>query len=168
MAFVYRVINPVVKTILKSRFHGVLSNNTLMISFVGRKSGNTYEIPISYARDGAQFLCFTARGNQWWRNLRDGVVINLLVAGDHLDATSYLEMTERDTIVRDLMLFLTQVPRDAKPSGVRLDKAGKPHADDLAAAAESLVSIRFTAVAGANHANHANHADHADHADIKE
>lgn len=120
------------------------------MSFVGRKSGKPYEIPISYARDGGHFLCFTAKENQWWRNLRGDVVVQLLVAGKRIDATTRLEMVDRQAMASDLSLFLTQVPRDAKPSGVRLDKQGNPCVDDLSTAAERLVSIRFAALATTN------------------
>lgn len=150
MALIYKAINPVVKTILKSPIHRVLSNNTLLLSFVGRKSGSPYEIPISYARDGDQFLCFTAKENQWWRNLKGDVVTQLLVAGDRIDVTNRLDEAQYKDMVDDLTLFLTQVPRDAKPAGVRLDKSGVPYVADLTTAAENLVGIRFTPVATTN------------------
>ncbi len=153
MALIYKIINPVVKALLRSPFHSVLSNNTLVLSFVGRKSGRRYEIPISYARDGVQFLCFTAKANQWWRNLRGEAVTQLLVAGHPIAATNQLIVTQNDAVIDDLALFLAQVPRDAKPAGVRLDSKGIPNADDLATAVDSLVCIRFTALAITNHAD---------------
>ena len=146
----YQLINPIVKTVLKSPIHSALSNNTLLMSFAGRKSGKSYEVPISYARDSDQFLCFTAQENQWWRNLRGDVDVQLLVAGICINATTRLEMADHTAMANDLAIFLTQVPRDAKHSGVRLDKRGIPCVSDLSNAAKNLVSIHFTVIARTN------------------
>ncbi len=143
MSLIYRVINPIVKTILKSPAHGVLSHNTLLLRYQGRKSGQRYELPISYARSGDQIFGFTARKNRWWLNLQGGVAIELLLAGDWVFAHAQVETHDLETITSALAVFLLAVPRDAKPSGVRLAADGSPDASDLKAAAQRLVALRL-------------------------
>ena len=42
----YRTINPIVRTILRSPFHGLMCKNTLLLEFTGRKSGRTLLPPL--------------------------------------------------------------------------------------------------------------------------
>ena len=43
-----RVLNPVVKALLGSPLHGLLSHDLMVLSFSGRKSGKQYAIPVGY------------------------------------------------------------------------------------------------------------------------
>ena len=67
----FSIINPIVRFILRSSAHGLMSHNTVLLEFTGRKSGKVYTMPVSYHRNKAQVHCFTERNNQWWRNLAD-------------------------------------------------------------------------------------------------
>lgn len=67
-------VNKIATIVLRSPLHGLLSHNTLLLSFQGRRSGKTYTIPLSYTQKGDVVLCFTRRGNNWWKNLRGGTL----------------------------------------------------------------------------------------------
>ena len=68
--FVFRLLNPVMKGVLKSPIHAMVSEQIMIISFTGRKSGQSYSTPVSYYQENANVICFTHAG--WWKNLVGG------------------------------------------------------------------------------------------------
>ncbi len=63
----YRIVNPVMATILRSPLHWLLSDALLLLSFRGHKSDKPYTIPVGYLQDGERLHLFCHAG--WWRNL---------------------------------------------------------------------------------------------------
>lgn len=145
---IYKFLNPIVKTLLRSPFHGMLSRNTLILHYTGVKSGRAYALPVSYLREGNDAFCFTGRSNRWWRNLKNGRSVRLTLRGRRVDGIANVESEDEAAIAAILDRFLRATPRDAGPSGVRLDKHGVPNPEDVAVAATKLVSIRISLVAG--------------------
>ena len=94
-------------------------------------------------REGKRFICFTAASNVWWRNLRGGAAVEVLVAGVSYRATATPDDSGDAQIESALTTFLTAVPRDAGPAGVRLGADGVPDADDIRTVAGTLVMIRL-------------------------
>jgi len=47
--------NPIMKWILGSPLHRVVSKSTMLVTFTGRKSGKQYTIPVNYVREGDVF-----------------------------------------------------------------------------------------------------------------
>lgn len=140
----YAVINPVVKLLLGSPLHGVMSNNTMVLEFTGRKSGNTYSTPVSYYQEGDQVHCLTGKDYKWWRNLAGGNEVRLTLRGKSVVGRPSVIADDGPPLRRALHDFLVAVPRDAKFAGVRLDKEGQPNNEDIEKASPSLVSISIT------------------------
>jgi len=73
--------NTIVIWLLKSPFHGLMSRNTALIGYEGRKTGKHYFVPVNYVRtageDGDQLLISSERGRTWWRHLRGASPIDL-------------------------------------------------------------------------------------------
>ncbi|SIK38592.1 Uncharacterised protein [Mycobacteroides abscessus subsp. abscessus] len=63
-------VNKVVRGVLRSPLHPVLSGNIALFTFTGRKSGKEYNVAATYVRDGDVLTIFTDR--TWAKNLRDG------------------------------------------------------------------------------------------------
>ena len=82
----YQLINPPISLLLKSPLHRVMSANTLIVEFKGRKSGKTMATPISYHQTDDVIHCFTGRAGIWWRNLMAGNPVKLLIKGEWLSA----------------------------------------------------------------------------------
>jgi hypothetical protein len=143
MNLLYRMINPVVKGLLRSPMHGLMSNNTMVLSYGGQRSGKQYELPISYARFDGDLYGFTAKDGQWWRNFRNHGEATVLVGRQNLDVTVSILSELGEDLARRLTGFLQLVPRDAKPAGVRM-RQGQPVQEDVAAAVQRLVGLRFT------------------------
>lgn len=137
----YAVINPIVKFILRSPLHGLMSRNTLLLEFKGRKSGNVYTTPVSYHATGGLLHCFTDRNNKWWHNLRDAQEVGLTLRGRKLAGRPTVladGSTRVQTALHDLLLAS---PRDASHAGVGFDAEGRPVASDVAEASKGLVLI---------------------------
>ena len=145
----FAVINPVVKSVLRSPLHGLMSRNTMLLEFQGRKTGRRYSTPVTYLERDGTVHCFTDRTNAWWRNLQDGAEVRLTLRGDAVTGKSTVVTDGGEEMQRVLVDFLRGAPRDASYAGVELDSAGEPRADHVAAAAGRLAWIRIEPAHGA-------------------
>lgn len=150
MTIFYKVINPVVKAILRSRFHKLLSHNTLVLEYVGNRSGRHFSLPISYFKQGQMVYGFTSKENRWWRSLRGKATVQLTLQGRTVSALANVQDHEVHVIAQRFTEFLTAVPRDAKPSGVRLNENRTPNAEDILSAAGRLACVQFTLLGSAS------------------
>ena len=83
IAFMNRVVNPVVRLILRSPLHPLLSRYLLLLTVTGRTTGRTWTLPLQYAeRDGSIWI---VPGNpahkRWWRNLAGDAPATLTIKG---------------------------------------------------------------------------------------
>ncbi len=76
--------NPVMKALLRSPLHRLLSGSTLLITVIGRKTGREYTFPVGYERDGDRVTITVGWPEQkvWWRNLRDAGPVRLRIGGE--------------------------------------------------------------------------------------
>lgn len=142
----YRLINPPVKALLRSPLHGLLSHNTLLLEFTGRRTGRLLSTPISYHQADGHYHCFTSRSSGWWRNLEGTRPVQIRVAGRRVAAIPKLERENRECVSVALRAFLLAVPRDAAHAGVRLDKRGEPAEADIQRVVPDMVYLRFIPV----------------------
>jgi len=73
-------MNPVMRRLLQSPAHRLLSGQLMLLEYTGRMTGRTYVIPIGYFAWGSGSV-LSVSGTRWWRNLRDGRPVILLVRG---------------------------------------------------------------------------------------
>lgn len=45
--------------LLRSPFHGVVSNSLMLVTFTGCKTGNEYTTPVGYRQEGDTLTVFT-------------------------------------------------------------------------------------------------------------
>ena len=72
MWFRNRLVNPVVRLLLRSPLHPVLSRSLMILGYQGRKTGRWRSLPCMYARDGQDLYVVPGQaGRKVWRhNLR--------------------------------------------------------------------------------------------------
>jgi hypothetical protein len=78
------VVNPVVRILLRSPAHRVLSRSVLLLAYTGRRSGVRRELPAMYAVLGDRFVVVAGQPDTktWWRNFAgDGRPVAVTVAG---------------------------------------------------------------------------------------
>src|SRR5438477_6439142 len=139
--FMHRVINPLMRLGLSSRFHPQAGSDTLMVlSFRGRRSGKTFQFPIGYMQDGSMLICYSPFG--WWKNLAGGVPVTVVLRGQPLSGSAEV-CTDTATIQTGMDRYLRHNPGDAKYFSVKTDANGNPSPADIAHAAERNVQIRI-------------------------
>jgi deazaflavin-dependent oxidoreductase (nitroreductase family) len=142
-----RFFNPVVRTVLRSPFHGLLSGHILLLTYTGRRSGRQYTLPVGYLRDGDALLIVSQHSElkRWWRNLRGDVPVAVLLRGQRVNA--------RADVIEDPAAVAVEVERLIERLGAReasrqlymsLDVAPPPTREQLAQALPGVVVVRIT------------------------
>jgi deazaflavin-dependent oxidoreductase (nitroreductase family) len=137
----FSVINPLVRTLLRSPIHGFWSKSLMLITFTGRRSGRVFTTPVRYVRVGDGVRCFTSAEGLWWRNLREGADITLRIEGK--DRPFHAIPMDRDPVrVREaLEQYLALFPQDAAYHGIRLNKDKTPIVADLDRASHEAIVV---------------------------
>jgi deazaflavin-dependent oxidoreductase (nitroreductase family) len=132
--------NPLMIWLLRSPLHKIASKNTLLITFIGRKSSKKYTTPVNYVIDINVIFITSLRGRTWWRNLRRDVKISVHLQGKDLE--TYGEVIEDgENIEEQLMRYLQKLPQYTWYFKAGLDPEGHPDPDDVAQAAKERVMI---------------------------
>jgi len=141
MTLLFKIINPVMKLILRSPLHAVMSNRIMIIMFTGRKSGRQYSTPISYFQEGDQVICFTH--SPWWKNMAESADVGLRIRGEILRGLAVAINDDVERKVESLTKMLKALPGEASFYNVQFDEYGEPLQEDLELAAREAVMIHI-------------------------
>jgi hypothetical protein len=133
-------MNRIMSGLLRSPFHFVVSRTIMLITFTGRKSGQTYTTPISYAREGSVVTAFT--GAKWSRNLAGGAPVTLRIKNKDYAGRGDAIADDKVAVAEGLRDFLRVVRFDARFYGVNFDDDGEPNWDEVQRAAQRATMIR--------------------------
>jgi deazaflavin-dependent oxidoreductase (nitroreductase family) len=134
-------INHAMKAILRSPLHGVVSKSILLITFIGRKSGETYTTPVSYSLHDGQVNIFTHAN--WWKNLRGEAPITMRIRGREIQGLAEPVAEDKHAVAAGLAEHLRMVPSDARYYQVTFDDNKNPRAEEVEKAAQSVIMIRI-------------------------
>jgi deazaflavin-dependent oxidoreductase (nitroreductase family) len=139
------IVNPVMKAILRSPLHGLVSSGMMLLSFTGRKSGKQFTTPVSYVYQGDDLLVISLEERKWWRNMQGGAPVKLRLQGEDVAATA-TAYTDDDTVRETTLYMLERVPAMRRFYGdVELDERGHPvNPADIDKMIEGRVVVRFT------------------------
>jgi ABC-type molybdate transport system ATPase subunit len=143
----WRLINPLVVFILRSPLHFLASKNLIFITFQGRKSQKTYNIPVSYHREGNDLIALTLKQNLWWKNLKSIKRTQITLLGNKEDVS--LTIVDQDTkfIKEKMRELIIEKPIDAYFAKVKLDNNRLPLEEDLEEASQKHIVLKFTLIA---------------------
>ncbi len=114
----------------------------MLLEYVGSRSGSTYTTPVGYfAWDDGDLVSFSSSG--WWRSLRDGRPVRLLVRGRWRGA---VPTVQEDLGARADLLgeFVRRFgPRLARRFYLGLPRDRAPTREEELRAATSLAVVRF-------------------------
>ena len=134
------VLNPVMRGLLRSPLHGVTSHNIGIVHFKGRKSGRSFNTPLSYTREGNVVRLLSNQSTRWWVNFRgEGVRVEMEIARQRLPGTATLLEGDSEALREGVRRFIRALPRDARVYGLKLDANGEVIEDSLGAIADELV-----------------------------
>jgi nitroimidazol reductase NimA-like FMN-containing flavoprotein (pyridoxamine 5'-phosphate oxidase superfamily) len=144
MWFRNHLVNPLVRWLLRSPLHPVLSRSLVILSYQGRTTGRWYSLPCMYARDGQDLYVVPAQPGRkvWWRNLRQPTPVRLHLQGQELEGTAAAR-SDPEAVAAGLRRYLARYPKTAKPLGVRLDANGTLHGTTTAAHPLVVVTVHL-------------------------
>ena len=137
----FALINPVVRSLLRSRMHGPWSKSLLLITFTGRKSGRVFTTPVRYVREGETIRCFTSSENQWGRNLRGGADVILRITGQEASYHATVIENDPEETRKWLQYYLAKFPQDAAYHEIGLEKNKSLVAEDLDRASRNAIVV---------------------------
>jgi deazaflavin-dependent oxidoreductase (nitroreductase family) len=137
----FAIINPVMRFLLRSPLHFLLSNSLMLITFTGRKSGRKFTTPVRYIQTDDRVRCFTAAENQWWRNLRSGGRVSLLIKRQSGEYQAQAIFDNPAEIKEQLMSYLALFPQDAAYHDIRINKDKSLNEQDLEQAARNAIVV---------------------------
>jgi deazaflavin-dependent oxidoreductase (nitroreductase family) len=147
MWFMNKIANPIVSLTLRSPLHRLMSAAVMLITYQGRKSGKKYTLPVQFVQSDHIVYIIPGSPEQktWWRNLRGGRPVRLLLGGEWLSGKAeVLEgAVQVEPVTKALALFLKRFPEAAKLHKVRINAAGDLDQDDLQMAAISTKVVRL-------------------------
>jgi deazaflavin-dependent oxidoreductase (nitroreductase family) len=111
-AVINRTVNPLVRALLRSPAHGLVSSHLALITVTGRRSGRTYTFPVGYHRDGDVVtigIDWPDR-KRWWRNLREPAPVEIRLAGARRTGTAVARGDERSGVTVEIRLDGTSAP----------------------------------------------------------
>lgn len=142
---VLRRFNWLIRAILRSPLHGMMSRDLVQLDYVGHKSGKRRALPLSYAEhDGRLYLC--SRNSLWWRNLRGGAPVDVWLRGRRIAMRpTVLDVRTREAL-DGLRAFVSKHPRTGELLyAVGRDADGRPREDDLAREVRRSIVVRLEA-----------------------
>lgn len=134
------LLNPLMRTILRSPLHRLVSKQLLLLRFTGRKSGRIFTMPVGYTWQGDDLYLMTE--SPWWRNFDGGAEVTVWLRGQKRRAYASVE--------RDPLAAARLLQREFGDKGAaslrrryRVKLAGEtPTLAELQAATEGRVVVR--------------------------
>jgi len=131
--------NDFVKFFLRTPLR-IFLGDTMLITVTGSKTGRMYSLPVGFYREGDSLWVISNRDRTWWRNLRNGGKVSLLLKGKTLEAYARAEM-EPLAVEDHLRDYLRHMPMAAKSFGIRMENQ-IPNPEDLARVARDRLFIQ--------------------------
>ena len=125
--FMYKVVNPAMKGILRSPLHRLISNDLMVLIYEGRKSGKRFMIPVGYLQKGNSLYLFSH--SPWWKNFRGGAPVGVRLRGElRRGVATIIEDPEK---IAEIVRMLVEKRGDAMAKrmgliGEERDAAGQP------------------------------------------
>ena len=133
--------NDFMSWMLRSPFHGVLSDGMLLITITGRKTGKKFTFPVGYNRENGYLWVITSRDRTWWKNLKGGAEVGLSLKRKPVTAIAEPDLDKKAVEAR-MYEYVRHVPQAAKPLGIRVEN-GNANAEDIARTAKDRLFVRL-------------------------
>lgn len=134
--------NDFITWMLRSPLHGMLSGTTMLVTVTGCKSGQKITKPVNYSREGNILWVTSFRKRSWWRNLRGGQPVVLLIKGKEFQGWGRA-IEDGPEVEAALSKYMQRLPKSAKYFDVALDENGQPRPEDIAHAAQERVMVEI-------------------------
>jgi hypothetical membrane protein len=103
----FRTLNPIMRSLIRSPLHPLMSRRLLVITYTGRRTGRRYSTPIAYVPDGETILI--AGGAPWWRNIGTDSTVSVRLRGRER-AARVERLEDLDSVMGALRFVLPRNP----------------------------------------------------------
>jgi len=105
-ALLNRTGNRMIRMMLVSPAHRVVSGRLALITVTGRRTGRQHTFPVGYKRDSERVTIAVGLPERkvWWRNLRDGAPVRLRLAGQQRTGNAQVHGDERSGVSVEVLL----------------------------------------------------------------
>jgi hypothetical protein len=123
-----RMTDVMMRTMLRSPLHRLVSGKMLIITVTGRKTGRVYSNPVGYVEsDGTLLIGTLAR---WRHNLRPGQPVQIIWRGRQT-AADWQVISGGDEILEPYQVIIAHNPTHARAAGISLNDDGTINRDEL-------------------------------------
>lgn len=138
-----RVINPLMKRLLRSPLHSIASDAFLLLTFTGRRSGQEYTTPVGYEQVDGTIYVTSQTDRNWWRNLRGGAEVTVGLRGERRAGRA--DVIEDDRAVAEHVHGFLERHGVSAASRIALsiDADGLPDVEALAAGLADVVVVEI-------------------------
>lgn len=145
-AAILRVVNPILRFLLRTPVMSAARNQLMVVSFRGRKTGRQYAVPVTAHRLGADLYALT--GAPWRRNFRNGAAAEVFHNGK--TTTMHGELIEDSPGVAELFRSFSEsygAKGAQRLMGLKFRDQRIPTLEEFTEAVEQnhLAAIRLTA-----------------------
>ena len=133
--------NSIINRALISSLHGMVSGGMMLITVTGCKTDRKDTTPVGYYREDGYLWVVTSRDRTWWKNLRGGADVSLLLKRRPVTAIAEPEL-DAEAVEARLVEYVKHVPQAAKPLGIRIEN-GNPNAEDIARNARDRLFVKI-------------------------
>ena len=135
-----RVVGPVLKVLLRSPVHGLVSEQLMLLAFDGRRTGKRYEVVVG--RHELSGTLVVPTGSRWRLNLRGGAPVEVTLGGRRRAGRAEL-VEDPDEVARAYGELLDRVgARNAQRVGLRVNVDRAPTREELKTALVDHGAIR--------------------------
>jgi len=138
-------LNPVLRALLRSPLHPLVSRGLVLLTFTGRRSRERFTIPVGYQReaDGAlTVMASEAPKKQWWKNYREPGPVEVLLRGRTRTGTARLLEPGSEEFQGCAERTLLRVPAMGRIWGIEYDRDTGLTEAQVSTLAESIAAVR--------------------------
>jgi deazaflavin-dependent oxidoreductase (nitroreductase family) len=136
--------NDFVTFMLRTPLH-VFLGNTMLITVTGCKTGRKYSTPVGFYREGDVLWVISSRDRTWWRNVKNGANVSLLLKGKNVEAFAKAEVDEK-AVEKHLLEYIRQIPMAAKSFGIQMENK-IPNMEDIGRVAKDSLFVKIKPIA---------------------
>ena len=133
--------NVIMQWLLRSPLHGLLSKNTLLLTYTGRRSGKGYSVPVNYVREEDDVWIVSRSERVWWRNFRQSAPVTVRLQGKKRSGYAQT-MTAPEDVAAGLQIYFRNMPQSAQYFNVRRDDDRNFRHEDVLQATQDRVIVR--------------------------
>lgn len=132
--------NEFVKFFLRTPLR-VFMGDTMLITVTGIKTGKKYSTPVGFYRENDHLWVLKSRNRTWWRNVKNGAPVSLLLKGKPIKAFAQAELDIRSVETR-MVEYIQHVPIAARSLGIRVENK-VPNMGDIARVAKDRLFVKI-------------------------